>query len=132
MGILIDTNIFILAEKNQQALEISGIAADDAVYISAITASELLVGVHRAEATRRIRRSAFVEAILQSIPILPFTLKIARVHAELFSYLATHGKLIGAHDLLIAATALAHDCRVLTYNLCEFKQVPGLLVENPA
>lgn len=131
MGILIDTNVFIAAEKNKQPLETQTSLADVPVYISAITASELLVGVHYADAKRRVRRSAFVEAILQTLPVLPFTLEVARVHSELFAYLSKKGKLIGAHDLLIAATALAHDCRVLTYNLKEFKQVPGLDIESP-
>lgn len=131
MGILIDTNVFIAAEKNKQPLETQTSLADVPVYISAITASELLVGVHYADAKRRVRRSAFVEAILQTLPVLPFTLEVARVHSELFAYLSKKGKLMGAHDLLIAATALAHDCRVLTYNLKEFKQVPGLDIESP-
>lgn len=129
MGILIDTNIFILAEKNKFSLTSNEAFSDLPVYMSAITASELLVGVHYADAKRRVRRSAFVEALLQSMPVLPFTLEIARVHAELFSYLTKKGKSIGAHDLLIAATALAHDCRVFTANVREFKQVPGLEVQ---
>lgn len=131
MGILIDTNIFILAEKNKFSLTTSDILTDAPVYMSAITVSELLLGVHHADAKRRVRRSAFVEAILQSMPILPFTLETARVHAELFSYLSKKGKLIGAHDLLIAATALAHDCRLFTHNVREFKQVPGLEIQSP-
>jgi tRNA(fMet)-specific endonuclease VapC len=34
--------------------------------------------------------------------------------------------MIGAHDLMIAATALAHGCAVLTENIKEFSRVPGL------
>jgi tRNA(fMet)-specific endonuclease VapC len=38
------------------------------------------------------------------------------------------GKMIGAHDLLIAATALAQGHAVLTQNAKDFKRVPGLTV----
>ncbi|HLH21188.1 MAG TPA: PIN domain-containing protein [Chloroflexota bacterium] len=55
----------------------------------------------------------------------------ARVHARIWSDLATIGQPIGAHDLLIAATALAHGYAVLTNNLREFQRVAGLVVRQP-
>jgi predicted nucleic acid-binding protein len=39
--------------------------------------------------------------------------------------------MIGAHDLIIAATALSHGCAVLTTNAAEFARVPGLEVLAP-
>jgi len=39
-----------------------------------------------------------------------------------------NGKMIGAHDLIIAATALRYDYAVLTANLSEFERVPNLNV----
>jgi predicted nucleic acid-binding protein len=39
---------------------------------------------------------------------------------------------LGAHDPLIAATALAYGHAVLTQNLREFQRVPGLLVREPS
>lgn len=92
-----------------------------------ITTSELLVGVHYAKNdTQKTRRSAFVESILAKIPVLNFETKEARIHAGLFAILAKQGKMIGAHDLIIAATAIVHNCAVLTENTSEFKRVPGL------
>ncbi len=40
--------------------------------------------------------------------------------------LSKKGQLIGVHDLLIAATAIVHNCAVLTANMKEFERVPGL------
>jgi predicted nucleic acid-binding protein len=39
--------------------------------------------------------------------MLPFGLPEARRHAELWAALAASGKLIGPHDMLVSATALA-------------------------
>jgi tRNA(fMet)-specific endonuclease VapC len=37
---------------------------------------------------------------------------------------------IGTHDLKIASIALVHDATLLSANLRDFEQVPGLCVEN--
>ena len=129
MGIVIDTNVLIRAEKGRAAIDFSRWRDHEDAYISAVTASELLVGVHRADCeARRVRRSAFVEALLAALPVLDFGLPAARVHARIVAVLAGQGRLIGAHDLLIAATALSHGFAVLTANVGEFDRVPGLEV----
>jgi predicted nucleic acid-binding protein len=100
--------------------------------ISAVTASELLVGVHRARTDeQRVRRSFTVEEILGSFPIVPFDVSAARIHARLAADLITRGQLIGAHDLLIAATALANGYGILTANSRDFRRIPGLTVHEP-
>ncbi len=72
---------------------------DEPVAMAAITASELLHGCHRAtEPGIRARRWAFVEALLQAIPVLPFGLPEARRHSELWADLAKVGAIIGPHD----------------------------------
>ncbi len=134
MGQLIDSSIVIAIERRRLDLEaIASAAPDEPSALAAITAAELLVGVHRADTpARRLQREAFVEAMLQRLPVLPFDLRVARVHARLWAHLATGGQMIGAHDLLIAATALADGYAVLTENLREFQRVPGLVVRQPA
>ena len=123
MGLVLDTCILIHAERHG-ALDFSPWASHGDAFISAITVSELLVGVHRADSdAHRARRSAFVEAILAQLPALDFTTETARVHAGLFATLSQQGQMIGAHDLIIAATALLHDCVVLTTNAAEFARV---------
>jgi predicted nucleic acid-binding protein len=127
MGLMLDTNVFIHAERSGGPLGFSRWEHYGDVYVSAITASELLVGVHYAESDgQRTRRSAFVEAVLARVPVLSFETEEARIHAGLFAALAKQGKMIGAHDLIIAATAIAHNCAVLTENIREFAKVPGL------
>jgi predicted nucleic acid-binding protein len=133
VGLLIDSSVFITLERGQRSLNaLASIAPDDSIALASITASELLIGVHRADtADRRVRREAYVEAILTRVPILPFDLHVARVHAQISAELMSIGHPIGAHDLLIAATAVAHGYRVLTDNLRHFERVPGLTVLQP-
>jgi len=59
---------------------------------------------------------------------IPITEPVARLHADIWSDLAGRGQPIGAHDLWIAATALAHGLGVATHNSAHFKRVLGLRV----
>jgi predicted nucleic acid-binding protein len=99
-------------------------------FLSVVTASELLHGVHRAvQPEVRTKRSAFVEAILERLPLLPVDLATARAHAQVWATLAAAGMLIGPHDLWLAATCIAHGLTMVTANVREFTRVPGLAVE---
>jgi predicted nucleic acid-binding protein len=127
MGLMLDTTVFIHSERSGQPMDFSKWEDYGDVYISSVTASELLVGVYYANSDAiRTRRSAFVEAILAKISVLGFGVEAARVHAGLFATLAKQGRMIGAHDLIIAATAIVHNCAVLTENRKDFARVPGL------
>ena len=134
MALLIDSSVFIALERRKQPLGTLALVAgrDEPVALAAITASELLAGAHRADSPeRRIRRQAFVEAVLEVVPILPFDIRVARTHAQVWAQLMAMGQSIGAHALLIAATALAYGYSVMTDNSREFHRVPGLEVRKP-
>ena len=132
MGILIDSSILIHFERlgTDISAYVKGREGEDA-FLSVISASELLHGVHRA-ADRKIKatRLAFVEGVLAAIPVLPVDLAVARSHAQLWADLAQQGKMIGVHDSWLAATCLAYGLRLATSNVREFKRVPGLDVEK--
>jgi tRNA(fMet)-specific endonuclease VapC len=97
-----------------------------------ITVSELLHGVLRANGAARVRRRAFVEHMLAGLHAIPITEPVARVHAEVRASLAARGETVGAHDLWIGATALAHGLGVATRNTSDYDRVPGLRVVAPA
>ena len=73
---------------------------------------------------------ALCERVSARVPVLPFGLAEARRHAELWAHLAREGTMIGAHDLLIGATALAHGHSLATLNTKEFGRVAGLRLIN--
>jgi tRNA(fMet)-specific endonuclease VapC len=125
VAILIDTSVLVDAERQDLPID-RRFDAENAT-ISVVTASELLHGVHRAREERvRARRAAFVEGLLAALEPLPITLAIARAHARIWADLEQSGKMIGAHDIWIAATALSHGMDVATSNIAEFERVAGL------
>jgi len=66
--------------------------------------------------------------VLSGLQAIPITEPVARVHAEIWAGLASRGEPIGAHDLWIAATAIAHGLGVATRNTAHFERVNGLRV----
>jgi tRNA(fMet)-specific endonuclease VapC len=140
MGTVLDTTVFIDLERAMRGLPAarasigvaerleSQLGESEEVGIAAITASELLHGVHRATDEHRARRAAFVEGVLSAFPTLSFDLLVARVHARLWAGLASAGAEVGAHDRLVAATAMSVGWRVGTGNIRHFDRIPGLEV----
>lgn len=142
MGTVLDTTVFIELERSIRGLpavramtEVARrlefqLGESEEVAIAAITASELLHGLHRATEEHRGRRAAFVEAVLAAFPTLSFDLLVARVHARLWAGLASSGAEVGAHDRLVAATAMSAGWRVGTANVRHFNRIPGLEVTS--
>jgi len=128
MGCVIDTCVIVDAERGSASLteRLSGLE-DDFFYISVITASELIYGVHKASDSRqKRRRHAFVEDVLNKFPIIPADLQVARIHAELWADLSSKGASIGAHDLWIAATCIAYGHKLITDNKSDFGRIKAL------
>jgi tRNA(fMet)-specific endonuclease VapC len=128
VAVLIDTDMLVDLERGVVNPEVENAIGDEDRAISVITVSELLHGVHRASGAQRTRRRAFVEHLLGGMRAIEITEQIARVHADIWAQLAAKGQLIGAHDLWIAATALAHGMGIATGNADEFQRVPGIHV----
>jgi tRNA(fMet)-specific endonuclease VapC len=132
MGLILDSSILIADERGK--FDLTGFLRQfptSQPVIAAITASELLHGVERAvDAGQKARRQQHVERILASVFVQSFELTQARCHARIWAELESRGAMIGAHDLLIAATALSLGHEVGTLNISEFKRVPALNVAD--
>ena len=132
MGILIDTSIFIESERGR--LDLTRHIAeteDDDVFVSVITVSELLHGVHRAkDRAIRNKRLATTEGLIDEFTVLEIDIPTARTHSRLWADLESIGQIIGPHDLWLAATCLVHGLKIITANVREFSRVEGLRVET--
>lgn len=95
--------------------------AQSRVYVTFTTAGELACG------PRITERSAW-EGFLRPFYVLRWTPDVAWHYGRSYRYLADTGRLIGANDLWIAATALAYEMPVVTANEEHFRRVPHLEV----
>lgn len=129
MGIVIDSSVLIAWERKRLDLETQlAEHVEEDFAISAMTAFELLHGVHRATTpAQRSQREAFVEGLLLRVPDFPFGLVTARVHARLSAELSANKTPVGPHDLIIAATAMANGYSVAAHDERSFPKIPGLI-----
>jgi tRNA(fMet)-specific endonuclease VapC len=136
LGLLIDSTVFIHAERNRQSPEdlVQDIVArlgDVELALSVMSAGELLHGCWRADTpARRARREEFVEAVLAAIPAVAITLPVMRVFGEVDARLTANGERLPTSDLLIACTALSRGDEIVTGNRRHYDRVPGLVVHD--
>jgi len=131
MGVVLDTSVLIEAERQRFEIDKFTENREDEIFgLSVITVAELFHGVHRADSTkRRLKRSAYVEKVIELFPVFVFEISIARIYSELWSDLSSKGIQIGAHDLIIGSTALSLGFSVATYNMRHFEKIEGLKIE---
>lgn len=109
-----------------QRFEVRG-PADLAV--SAISVHEVEYGL-RSNAVVEKRIGRVMRSLLGVLQCLAFDQNCAHRAADLRAALRTAGTPISAYDLLIAATAMEHGLVLVTSNIRELAQVPGLELED--
>ena len=128
---LLDTSVFCQPIKNcpvEAALNRWSALGDPAVCTSAICLAEILQGLHsRNSATYWARYRAFLD---NRYPILPFDAAVAGTFGDLAAAIKRIGKSKPTIDLLIAANAKHHGLSVATLNPKEFRDLPGVAVED--
>ena len=126
---LLDTNtcVYVIRQRPEAAFRRLNEAPPEAVALSVITAFELEIGALRAQGRRY---SESVRRFLEEFSILPLEDSAREAYGRLRTGLERRGEAIGAHDMLIAAHALALDATLVTNNEREFKRIKGLKIEN--
>lgn len=127
---LLDTNACIRILNGSSARLVARLRshAPADLRVSSITRAELLFGARRSARVAdnlRLLRSFFAPLVS-----LPFDDVCAEHYGSLRASLASSGRPIGPNDLLVAATALAHDLTLVTHNVREFSRVAGLALED--
>lgn len=132
MSILLDTSVLILAERQGSTIR-SALPAEAEVGLSVVSVAEYWKGVERAEtATRRQRRVDFYDRALARLTQIDVDVPIALMSARLWADLERRGSILGAFDLLIAATALTLGWALATADVRDFRRVDDLeLIELP-
>lgn len=126
---LLDTSILSDLIRNPRGAAARRLAKVDvdAICTSIVVACELRYGAARRDSAPLNQR---VEALLSSLPVLPFEADADSHYADIRNMLERAGQPIGGNDLLIAAHGRSLDATVVTHNLREFQRVPGLRVED--
>jgi len=124
--LIVDTGVLIASERARAELA-AAITGEDDLVIAAITVAELRTGIELATAAHRAARSEFLVRVLETFPVEPYELTTAEAHGRLLAHVHRSGAKRGAHDLIIAATAVATSRTVLTTDRhAHFEDLPGV------
>lgn len=132
MKYLLDTNILSqLIKKHPDTQLITRLASKSphSLLTSCICVMELRFG----SALRKNFESFWLrifEEILSKVHILPLGFEEMLIAGDTLAHLQQTGNQIGIEDILIASTALNHQCIMVTANTRHFSKIPGLIVEN--
>ena len=129
MRYMLDTNICIYAARGDDTAlleKLESFFAGDLV-MSAITLAELEAGVRRDVDLRRWRREALAE-LVRFIEPVAFDERAAACFGDLQVAMADRRR--GAYDRLIAAHAISLWLPLVTNNVRDFRDMPGLQLEN--
>lgn len=127
--LLFDTTFLIDAERSKFDF---GELIDDAddIAIAAVTVTELRAGALLASSRRKVARTAYVDDIIATIPVIDYDVDVAEAHAELLVEVRSQGRPRGAHDLIIAATARASARTILSADRTAFLDLSGVEVRS--
>jgi tRNA(fMet)-specific endonuclease VapC len=126
LPLLLDTSVAVdlLDEVEDTTARVSRI---DGQFLSVISWLELEAGVYR-DKTKEARRRVRLDIFLEQVEVLDFT---SREVAAYSSIIATNGfsrRLVS--DRMIAATAITYELSLATLNPRDFRNVPGLTIED--
>lgn len=111
--LILDTGTLIAGVRGR--LDLAALADGDDVVLPAVAVAEYLVGtLLDGDAGRSAAQRAFLDDVLRVLPVRDYDHDVAVHHAALLAHVRTTGRKRGAHDLIIAATALATDRTVVT------------------
>lgn len=134
---LLDTNILSNATKpvpSTALVEWLADQADESLFISSLTIAEIRRGILEKAAGKKRKQLEDWFSGSEGPPalfagrILPFDEKAGLVWAQLMSDSSNAGRSRSALDTIIAATAVANDCVIVTGNEKDFA---GLDILNP-
>lgn len=125
---LLDTNICIYYIKGLYDLKSKfEEVGPENCFISEITLAELKFGVAKSKAKKKNQKA--LENFLSGIQILPI-FPALDIYAEEKARLQKSGKIIDDFDLLIGATAVSFDLKMVTNNTSHFSRLTDIKLED--
>lgn len=131
MGWLIDTGLWIAVERGTLgAADIHAITRQAPVYLSPVNIAEIRFGVDLLPPGPKKQRAMVLLRRLRRKPQLRITVETAETFGMLAARLRKAGRDpdVRINDLWLAAQAIQHDCRLLTFNGKDFADIEGVRV----
>ena len=123
MAFLLDTNIAIHARDGHDRVLDKLLEHDGQVVLSVLSLVELQRGLYADPAQSALRR-ARTDALLEGLPIIPFDEAAAAAYGDI---IARCGRVRGRdYDRMIGAHSLSTASVLVTNNLADFRDIPGL------
>lgn len=126
MSFLLDTDICSAYLKNDRTVVGKVMLHFGGLNISVATLGELLTWALRANAPAS--RLQVVQDFLKSLTIFELTRPISEKFGELRAGLLDRGIVVGTMDLFNAAVALVYNLTMVTHNMADYVNIPGLTV----
>jgi len=128
MSFLVDTDTCSAYLKGDRHIWQRFMQYGGRLHLSSITVGELFTWSLRAHASPK-RLQALLD-LLTDVTVLDVTVDVSREFGELRAVLLDAGQGTPDMDLLIAATALVHNLTLVTHNVRDFVNLPGLNIED--
>jgi tRNA(fMet)-specific endonuclease VapC len=125
---LLDTDTCSACVKGHPAVVHKFLQYGGRLHVSTITVAELYAWVLRPGAAGQ--REQDLEELLQDVVQLPVDQPVARKFGEVRALQKSQGLATPVMDLLIAATALVHGLTLVTHNVSDYANVPGLPIDD--
>lgn len=126
--IILDTDTCIEVLRGNKGLILLLQNIEEIKAISFMTYGELMYGAHL---SNNIESNIdLIRSFSQNLFVVESDSKIMDLFGKIKSALRKSGNIIPDADLLIAATALAHNCALLTGNISHFERIPSLDIQD--
>jgi len=126
VSFLLDTDIVSAYLKNHPSVVRRVIMHYGSLSVSTVTAGELLAWAGRVNAPPS--RLQGILDFLSACHVLDVNYPVAEIFGRIRAQLLDQGRPIGVPDLLNASVALTHNLTIVTHNIADYRDVPGITI----
>jgi len=122
--IILDTDVIIdfFSGISPGAEIVLKLISQEEAALTSVSVFELYAGI---EGKRRLKQ---IEIFIRDLTIFPFDVIEAAIAGRIYTQLKSKGRLIGTHDILIAAICLTNGLPLYTKNVSHFSKIEDIQI----
>lgn len=128
MNFLLDTDTCSAHMRRPSRLAHRFIQYTGQMAISSVTLAELYAGAYKHSQVRRLLM--LIADLLQEVDVVDFDAVCAERFGQIRGTLLQQGISVPTTDLMIASGALVHNLTLVTHNAADFRNIPGLRLDD--